>query len=234
MKPILAALFLAALLVPGVSADVLYPNALTFEPGFAAGPPQGFPYWLWPDYGDPLTIVGRVAAVSAPFDDLLPAGPYELTYVYEGAACTQFGNWDNIPCSGGLFGTFEGGTVSFYLDTTPDAEFLAPDTFRDGELVLLAQSSYVYVADDDPSGCPMLPNPPDVVAYFAFIGGSWFDRVSHNGAGFDAGSRGELDYDVSPVLQALGYIFRVDGTVDIDGPVPVEMTTWGRVKALYR
>jgi len=229
---LLVFLFLAAA-APGASSDPLYPAALTLEPGYASGPPQGFPWLVDPGYGDPMVIVGSVASVGPPFSSLLPASPYEITYVFEGSACTQFGYWDDFVCGvGGIFGTFEGGTVTFYLDGTPDANFLDPSTFRDGEVVLLAASSALYASDNDPQ--PPCSNEPDLIAYFSFVGGTWFPQVSSDGDGFEATDRGELDDDVSPALQFLGYIFRVDGVIDIDGPVPVETTTWGGVKALYR
>ncbi len=220
----------------GATGDVLYPAALTFEPGYASGPPAGFPvHDVAPHYGDPLTIVGRVAEVKQPFDDLLPADTYELTFVFEGTTCTQWGMWDDIPCAGGIFGTFQGGTVAIYLDASPDADFANPQTFHDGDLVLLGSLSIVSVLDSDPYiACPPRSDEPDVGAFFTFIGGTWFSRVSNDGVGFDAISEGELDDNVSAELRALGYTFRVDGTVDIYGPVATEPVTWGRVKALYR
>jgi hypothetical protein len=230
----LAVACLILLCAAGASGGVFYPDALIFEPGYASGPPPGFPLEdVNPDYGDPLTIVGRVAGVGQPFEGLLPAGQ-ELTYVFEGASCTQWGVWDDFECLvGGIYGTFQNGTVAFYLDSSPDANFAIPQTFRDGELVLLAQLSSVLVLNYDPTNCPSLPA-PDVYAYFMFVGGSWFSRVSNHGVGWNAVSEGELDGNVPPDLQALGYTFRVDGSVDIDGPVATSPTTWGRVKALYR
>ena len=216
------------------SADVLYPAALTFEPGYASDPPSAFPVVGLPAVGDPLTIVGRVSAASAPFADLLPSGPYELTYAVDGATCVGLGYWDG-PCSDGYDATFHNGVLTFYLDTTPDADFTNPATFRDGEVVLLAQVKPLVLMNDDPyEACPMEPDKPDLHAYLSFIGGTWFARVSHDGTGFVGLDLGEIDDNVPAGLQALGYTFRVDGTVDIFGPVPVMPTTWGRVKALYR
>ena len=219
----------------GASADVLYPAALTFEPGYASGPPQGFPFTsAHPDYGDPLTMVGRVAEVRDPFTNLLPPGA-ELTYVFEGSTCAEWGNWDSPPCDGGIYGMFSSGTVSFYLDTTPDADFTNPSTFRNGEIVLVAETPVVVVLDADPQGvCPMLPDEPDMTAYLTFVGGTWFSLVSNQGVGFNGKSEGELDGNVPAELRALGYTFRVDGSVDIYGPVAVTSATWGSIKALYR
>jgi hypothetical protein len=215
------------------SADLLYPAALTFEPGYAIGPP-GFPFLVYPEIGDPLTIVGRVALAGEPFDDLLPPGIYELTYVYDGFTCWRAGIAEDLQCIGSNFGDFDNGAVAIYLDVTPDADFADLATFRDGDLVLWAEPSAASVADFDPTGCPWLPEVPDVVAWFTFVGGLWFDRVNDGGRGFQAMSNGELDGNVPPELQSIGYIFRTDGIVDIYAPVAVKATTWGAVKALYR
>ncbi len=234
MKAILAAVLIVAACAAVTAADTLYPAAFTFEPGLAYGPPTGFPWMDLPDLGTPLVMEGRVAAVGAPFDDLLPAGNWEITWVFEGSACTQAGNWDDFFCAGGLFATYEGGTLTFYLDTSPDANILDPSTFRDGEVVLQAQTSTVNAADNDPHvACPQRPDEPDVFAFFSFVGGSWFARVSDNGTGLAGTSRGEMDNGVPPGLEPL-FTFRVDGVVDVYGPVATEATTWGRVKALYR
>jgi hypothetical protein len=237
MKTAIVAAALLCFAAFGASADALYPAALTFEPGYASGPYFGFPWWNAPKHGDPITIVGRVASVGAPFDGLLPAGVYELTYVFEGFSCAGTDMWDDMVCPrGGIGGTFQNGTLSIHLDTTPDADFTNAATFRDGDLVLFALSSQMHVTDDDPlGGCASsFPNAPDVVADLTFAGGTWFSRVSSHGIGLTGLSQGELDNNVSAGLQALGYIFRVDGTVDIFGPVAIQPTTWGAVKALYR
>jgi hypothetical protein len=233
MKTILLA-FLVTNCAVAATADVLYPAALTFEIGYAFGPQPPFPYQTYQALGAPLTLVGRVAAVGRPFDDLLPPGAYELTYVFEGSTCVEVGNFDDL-CSGGEYAVFRGGTVTIYLDTTPDADFTSLSTFRDGDLTLIAEMSFMYVAKDDPfEACPWMPDNPDVPSWFTFVGGIWFDRVSNNGDGFEAAHKGELYFDVPPELQPLGYVCGIDGVVDIDGPVVIQSSTWGAVKALYR
>jgi hypothetical protein len=234
MKAILVAVLIVATCAASASADVLYPAALTLEPGLAYGPPSGFPWMDLPDLGTPLVMEGRVATVGAPFDDLLPGGDWEITWVFEGSTCTQRGNWDDFQCAGGLFATYEGGTLTLYLDTSPDANIFDPASFRDGEMVLQAQTSIVNATDNDPHvACPQRPDEPDVIAFFSFVGGTWFSRVSDNGTGLAGTSRGELDNGVPPGLEQL-FTFRVDGVVDVYGPVATEATTWGRVKAMYR
>lgn len=217
------------------SADeLLFPSALTFEPGFAIGPNAGFPFFGEAEIGVPLTLVGKVAAVAEPFDDLIPPGVHELTYVYSGSTCVRTGIAEDLVCVGSYFGDFENGTFALYLDVTPDADFSDIATFGDGDLVLIGQPCNTMVANFDPTGCPQRPEAPDVVAGFTFIGGSWFGRVSNNGIGFSGFSQGELDDNIPAELKALGYSLRVDGIVDIYAPLAVTPMTWGAVKALYR
>jgi len=235
MKPFLIAVLIVAAVAEDAFADTLYPAAIVLEPGYASGPPEGFPFFLPPDEGDPLVIYARVASCNAPFTDLLPAPPYEITCVFTGSTCTGWGMWDDLPCAGGIFGWFEGGTLAFYLDTTPDADFTSPQTFLDGELVLLATTALISVLDAEPQqACPPRENDPDMVTYLSFLGGTWFPRVSDHGTGLAGNGAGELDDVVPAVLTALGYIFRVDGTFDVYGPVATKQTTWGAVKAMYR
>jgi hypothetical protein len=238
MKTAIAAAAFLLLALPGLThAGVLYPNAITFESSYAVGPAAGFPY-LPGEYGTPLVIFGIVSGVSAPFGDLVPAPPYELTFVFENAVCVERGNFDG-QCSGGNYAAYQGGTLSFYLDTTPDASFTETGTFRDGEPVLVATQQWpMFAAADDPQeACPMVENDnPDLAGSFVCSGGTWLYRVLSNGKGFMSSFKGEIDrYDVVPApLAAAGYVARVHGSIDLFGPVATQPTTWGYVKSLYR
>ena len=237
MKPaFLAAAILVPLCAGSTHAGITYPSALLFNPGYAIGQPAGFPvHDVPPTVGGPLQIIGTVYAVNAPFDDLLPAGPYEMTYVYAGATCVGWGFWDNIPCSGGIYGYFTGGTLSVYLDPTPDADFSNSATFTDGELVLQADINGISLLDDDPYiACPPAGDSPDMTMSFRFTGGAWFYRVVTDGIGYPGTGHGELDDTVPPDLQAAGFTFRVDGNLDVFEQIAVRPSTWGYVKSLYR
>jgi hypothetical protein len=235
MRVVAFAFVVLAAFATFTSADILaYPAALTFERGYAIGPSPPFPYQTLHALGSPLNVYGRVVDVSAVFEDLLPPGAFELTYVFEGSTCDEVGNFDG-PCSGGEYAFFHGGTLTVYLDNTPDFNFTDASTFRDGDVVLAAALSSILVGVNDPHElCPWMPDGPDVRSYFRFVGGNWFDRVNNHGDGFTGFGNGELYNDVPPDLKALGYVCGIDGIVDIYAPVSVNATTWGAVKALYR
>ena len=236
MRTVIVAALALIFTMSAAGADVLYPNALTISPAYISGPPLGFPWeGSLPNPGDPITIRG-MATAGAPFTDLLPVGPYELTLVIDGGTCFEAGVWDDFVClAGGAFGAYQNLTLSLYLDTTPDANFASAGTFEDGELVLRAEMSGIYVTNDDP-GFPPCEDRPDVFAGFVFTGGSWFSRVSSNGTGLTGNFEGEINYpDDTPIpLQILGYVLHVDGSISVQSPVAVEPATWGRVKSLYR
>ena len=235
MKIFTAAILGLSLLPAGVVADTTYPGALVMGTGYALDTPDGFPGSVYPNLNDPLSMVGRIASVDAPFAGLVPPGNWEITYVLEGASCAGGGIWDNIPCSGGTFGWYQAGTLTFYLDTTPDADFLMPASFRDGDPILVASVTRVDIWDDDPTGaCPFVEEQPDWSCSFVFTGGTWFDEASSNGTGFEGRTIGEIYGSPSPVLYAIGYRFELDGTIDVIAPVATQQSTWGAVKAMYR
>jgi hypothetical protein len=239
MKTAIAAAILLIVLPAIANADVLYDDAITFGPSYAIGPPAGFPWGTPPDPGAPLFIIGLVTEVDAPFSDVMPPGAWEMTYVIQGGIGGAYGMWDDMPCSGGMFSSFYGGMMSIYLDTTPDADFMNAPTFQDGELVLQAQVQAIDITDDDPyENCPMVDDRPDVRMYFAFSGGAWLYKVMSGGIGLSAIGDGELPGHypelVPEALRSLGYMLRIDGTMDIFGPVKTRPVTWGHVKAMYR
>lgn len=235
MKTVIATVLLILTSTGPANAGVLYPNAITFGPSYAIASATGFPFFF-PDFGSPLFVAGIVTGVAAPFNDLLPPGPYEITWTVSGATCSGYGNWDDFHCNrGGTDVSFSGGTISFFLDTTPDGDFANPSTFQDGELVLLAQTQAIHITNDDPDGFCVTDNRPDVYMSFSFVGGSWYNRVAAGTLSFGRGEIPGSYPDMIPEpLRALGYLLRIDGSMDIIGPVATEPMTWGHVKSLYR
>jgi hypothetical protein len=214
-----------------------YPDAITFGPSFAAGPPPGFPWGPVPAVGSPAVILAVVSDVGAPFTGLLPAGAHELTLVLDNATFASMGYFDG-DCSGGPLAAYEGGVLSLYLDVSPDADFTNPPTFRDGELVIHGGIEFFWFAESDPGeSCYGHPDDPDIYALFDIVGGSWFPGVGGGNAPYGV-FKGELTGhnpdNVPDELKALGYVLRIDGVMDIFAPVATQPTTWGRVKAMYR
>ena len=235
MKTAITALLLLCL--PTLASAEFFANEMTFGPAYASGPPLGFPWSGTMGLNTPLTLVGVITSVGAPLKDHLPSPPYELTMVIE-ATSSNVGNFDG-PCTGGTYWAFYESAIAIYLDTTPDADFANPSTFRDGEMILQADVSPISIKDDDPAeSCPMAEDAPDLFTQMWFTGGTWFPFVSDLGVGYYANAHAEIAGhapDVPPELQALGYVLRVDGGLDLWIPVmATKPTTWGAVKSLYR
>lgn len=207
-----------------------YPSALVLSTGYAAGPAQWTPWQNLPNLEDSLWIFGSVADVNAPFEGLLPVGPYELTYVFDAYTCV-WSSFGKDGCSVTAFAFFDFGSLRVYLDPSPDADFANAATFRDGTLVLEATAHplQLFTEDNCVTGRHFLQR-----AIMRFVGGAWFSEVSQNGDGFLGGNTGEFQGDIPPALTALGYVGQSTSVIDIVVPNSVEATTWGRVKALYR
>jgi hypothetical protein len=208
-----------------------FPSALVLGVGYAVGPPAWAPWENLPELEDSLCIFGSVARVGAPFDDLVPAGPHELTYVFESYACVFARHGTDFECSNSEIAVFAGGSIRVYLDSTPDADFADPATFRDGELVLDARSDPMLLLMEDHcvTGREYMQR-----AFVEFVGGAWLPRVSKDGVGFAGANIGEFRGDIPADVRALGYVGQSQGRIDVETPTAVEATTWGRVKALYR
>lgn len=207
-----------------------YPSALVLGTGYAAGPAQWLPWENLPNLEDSLWIFGTVADVNAPFDDLLPVGPYELTYVFDSYSCV-WSTFGQDGCSVTAYAFFDFGSLRVYLDLSPDADFANAATFRDGTLMLEATAHplQLFTEDHCVTGRRFVQR-----AVMRFVGGAWFSHVSQNGDGFVAGNIGEFQGDIPAALTALGYVGQSASVVDIIVPNSVEATTWGRIKAMYR
>jgi len=209
-------------------------NGLSFTSAHAAVVRGPFPfvYTELPRFGDPTTFYGRVSAVGLPFSNIAPGGTYELTF-YITATCRGMGNWDDFQCNtGGLLASYVSAILSVYLDPSLNSVETSPDTYRDGELVLRAHQTWLFflLSAEPSAGCPA--DPTDIIAYFDFIGGSWFQSVTNSGQDVECELVGELTGMQN--LPLVGTVLNFDGSIRADHPVAVHPTTWGRVKSLYR
>ena len=227
-RTFLAVAFLLALARPA-AAD--FDSALVFDTGYATGPVGWTPWTNLPHLADSLWIYGTVGDVNTPFEDLVPAGPHELTYVFDGYFCIWATHGGDLECSLTELAFFDFGRISVYLDLSPDADFAHPATFYDGQLVLQADAHPLQLFTETHciTGTRYVQR-----AIMTFTGGAWFDRVSQDGEGFIAGNEGEFRGDIPQPLQALGYIGQSTSVINIVVPNAVTPTTWGRIKAMYR
>jgi hypothetical protein len=231
MKAVLFAVSVLTLFIAVPANAQYYDRVLVLGNGYAAGP-GGFPLGgIEPLFGDLIAMEGTIQGVNGFFEDLLPSGPYELTYVFAGTTCISSSPaWPD--CGRGSWGLFVGGLLWVYLDMTPDADFTNGETFTDGELVLVANQVEHRVTDTD--GGAVCSNSDDWTSQFFFYDGTWFPRISDPQM-MRASLGAEIDGDVPAGLAAVGFTFHVQsGDIAFEHIVAVEPTTWGRVKSLYR
>ncbi len=205
---------------PPAAAD----EVIILEPGYVITSPVSLPgYTIYT--GTSLQVVGHVQEFVGPFADLNHRPHPEFTYVLSGFVCTEEYFWDDfINDIGGWLAEFTDGELSIYRDISTTARFDDPRTFSDGEELFEAVCSNFLLG--------WIPNAP--LPGLVFTGGSLFDRVSANGTGYRGIVAGELDEGTIPAdMLALGYRAVYTGTVQVSFPVPVQSTTWGRLKTLY-
>ena len=194
------------------------PESQAYEPGFV------MPFTLTP--GAQLTVVGKVLAFQSPLNGNNAADPTrEFTFVFD--QLTSTGTVDN----GATWKVaYTGGRFRFFEDVSPDRAYgtnppngTAPSTFVDGVLVLEGTFSNFITNSNkfNPGG--------NYNADLVCTGGRDFPLTSCAGQGFT----GYLQGVWNRTGNLTGYIRSCDGKFDLfDCPVPVEPSTWGRVKAL--
>ncbi len=209
-------LLVAAGTFPAGSAEV----AIRFDPGYATWNSIG---GAIPDFGDSLIVVGFVQGFDGPLADLNARPRPQFTYVLSGLDCTEQGMWDDfIHDMGGWYAEFTDGYLRVYADDDTDGQCDDRRTFSDGTMIFEAVCTNVIL------GVP-LP-----MADLRFTGGTLFDRVSRDGIGYAGTLEGLLRLYVIPEeLWELGYRGVMESTVMVSFPVPVQATTWGRLKTLY-
>jgi hypothetical protein len=205
--------------------DIDVDTLLTFGEGYASGPMGAWTYPL----GEGILLYGKVTRIN------LQAGlpdSSEYTYVIANLISSYDLVWDNFECECGGSGTgFRNGTLSIYRDDTPDADFTAPDTYKDGILLLEATlDDFRSLWGGCRPGCPVFSH-----GYLVFSGGSLLDLVPIDYNVKGANFLYEYDRGVAQEFTDLGIFAKTTGAaVTYFSIVPVEATTWGHLKSLYK
>lgn len=221
---------LSALLAAGVFAtaslaatnpviDWSGPESAAYEPNFVA-PHNSVA-------GNELTIVGKIQLFQAPLNGFDAGDPTrEYTFVFDdliSQGTVDLGPIRRTNYTGGRWRVFE--------DLTPDRNFgtnppnaTSPSTFEDGGLILEGTFTGFYTVSNE-TGFSGNYN-ADIVA----TGGSALNLLAADGSlcGYLIGV-----WNRTAGSFPTGYIRSCDGKFDFFGcPVPVENSTWSRVKSL--
>jgi hypothetical protein len=126
------------------------------------------------------------------------------------------------------------GTVAIYEDTTPDADYANSATFTDGTLILTGQANNVGGTRINIAGLPW-----SVSGEITLLGGSGFGNLIGCAAGGQSLSMNDYIAWELPNGTPLpgiptGYKEEYDAEWKCLDTTPIQETTWGGVKGLYR
>ena len=186
--------------------------------------------------GGEFHMVGTISQFGPPLD-FLDAGDPTVEYTFHVHGLISGGTLASGPPSMTVYTTnFVDGAIEVYFDSSPDASFDpnppnagVPGDFTDGTLLLSGIFTSFVVQTNNFT----LYDTGNIEGGIAWTGGSLLNDLDVNGDGPCPGlfTGGATWYP--PVLIS-GYLFRHDGKIDLQCPVPARTSTWGRVKALYR
>jgi hypothetical protein len=221
---VLAALALATSAQAGPSID--------WDPIFFYGPPSSTPSNQ--PVGNGLWGVGTVSDFNAPFDDLDPLDPTKeyTIYLY---GLTSLGTTVIGPPATQFYTTqYSGGTIEIYEDLSPDHDYgtnppnaTVPSTFNDGTLILKGDFTS-FVVQTNNFTTFQTGNAEGTIDW---NGGTLVERTVQGGEECPGLFTGGLTWRTSVLIP--GYLFRHDGKIDLNCPVPATSSTWGKIKATY-
>jgi len=185
--------------------------------------------------GGILYGVGIVSDFQPPFGDLDPNDPgteytiYIRDLVSDGTVATgpPATTFYTTNYTGGVFEMYAGSPRDAVFDPNPP-NVNVPSTFTNGTLLLSGVFTSFYTQSNNFTAFKT----GNIEGTINFTGGTLLSRV--NGANnepcpglFTGGSTW------NPSVLIPGYIFRHDGKIDLQCPVPALPTTWGRIKKIY-
>ncbi len=210
----------------------------------SAGPPMDWdPMFTWEAGATPTNSpaggdffgVGIVSAFGPPFDFLNandPAKEYTF-YLYglESAGTVVFGP----PAQQFYVTDYTGGTFDLYEGTPRNSVFTAnppnvdvPSTFIDGTLLLRGSFTSFQTQTNNFTAFQV----GNLEGEINFTAGSLYDLTFRGGQPCPGLLTGGATWRSSVLIP--GYIFRHDGKLDLNCPVPAEPSSWGKIKAQYR
>ncbi len=227
----------AALLLIGAAAPARAIGPIfDWDPAYfwqAGGTPTNLPA------GGILKSVGTISAFGAPLDFLNATLPsIEYTFYVDGL--TSLGTSVVGPPATEIYTTFyTGGTIAMYADATPDAVFTpfppnadVPSTFlNDPPAILTGVFTSLVVTTNNFTAFQV----GSIEGSIQWTGGSLIGYLGGPGGVPCPGLfTGGATWNTSPGIGIPGYLFRHDGKIDLQCPVPTQKSTWGRLKSLYR
>lgn len=217
-------------------------------PARAIGPVIDWdPAYMWQAGGTPtnlpaggvLRFVGTVSVFGPPLDYLNATMP-SIEYSFSSDGLVSQGTVTFGPPTTQIHSTsYAGGTIRVFADPTPDAVFepfppnaLVPSTFEDDPPPLLVGTFTRFVVTTNNFTAFQTGNTEGDIN---FTGGTLIDKFrAGNGAICPGLLTGGITWNTGPGIGIPGYLFRNDGKIDLQCPVPTRKSAWGVLKQLYR
>ena len=189
--------------------------------------------------GGIMRSVGIVSLYGPPLDFLNASMPAtEYSFYVDGL--TSLGTSSFGPPATTIYTTFySGGTIAIYADASPDAVFdplppnaNVPSKFVDGGApILTGVFTSLLVTTNNFTAFQV----GSIEGAIQWTGGSLIGLLGPAGGEPCPGLfTGGATWNTSPGVGIPGYLFRHDGKIDLQCPVPAKKSTWGRLKGLYR
>lgn len=221
--------------------------ASTAAPARAIGPVLDWdPAYAWQPGGSPtnlpaggfMVVVGIVSQFGPPLDFLNSTLPgTEYTFVVDNllsGGTTTIG-----PPATEIYSTpYTGGVIQVYADPSPDAVFapnppnaLVPSTFQDVAPPILTGTFTKFVVTTNNFTAFQVGS---IEGDINWTGGTLIEYFRNGSGAICPGLfTGGATWNTSPGIGIPGYLFRHDGKIDLQCPVPTQKSTWGRLKQLY-
>jgi hypothetical protein len=188
--------------------------------------------------GGIMQAVGTISVFGPPLDFLNATMPAtEYTFYMNGLqslGTTSFG-----PPATTIYTTFfNGGTIDVFADPTPDAVFAptppnaqVPSTFTDVPPPILSGHFTSLVVTTNNFTAFKTGN---IEGDIEWTGGTLLPFFQSGGTTCPGLFTGGATWNTAPGVGIVGYLFRHDGKIDLQCPVPTKKSSWGNVKQLYR
>jgi len=124
------------------------------------------------------------------------------------------------------------GELEFTASCGTPFEFAVPSTFTDVPPTILSGVFTSVVVTTNNFTAFQTGN---IQGDIQWTGGTLLNYFSNGNGGTCPGLfTGGATWSTAPGVGIPGYLFRHDGKIDLQCPVPTQKSTWGRVKQMYR
>jgi hypothetical protein len=226
-------MFSALMLGAVATAPAFAGPIIDWDPAFVYGPGAAVGV-VTP--GAELRGVGIVSMFDAPLGFLDANDPNkEYTFIFR-QLIAQPTVTSGIPAYTFWTTNYNGGIIELYEGSPRNSSFapfpenaIVPSTYQDGTLLLSGVFTSFYVQTNNFTAFQT----GNMEGNILWTGGSLLSTLNGgNGQPCPGLFTGGITWNTNVLIP--GYVFRHDGKIDLNCPVPAAPSTWGKLKAQYR